>query len=250
MESAIEVGSNFPEERGEEFLHTSRTFTKDAESWRGEEHSEQRSQKQEGDNFEESEEELRDFVEMCIEAFNEVDVDATELIGTEQLGVVLGELVDQEVIPPYNDEDLTILACDMDVEGNGFIPRREFLDVVLRWAKGYKMTADKHGKLSFTFLGPPPVDFTATELEEAFNLFDVKRTGAIEVPSSRSSLHHDLMLPAGESHPIRHEGGRRHGRHFPGSKEDDRSGSRRCAQREHLPGAVQVDPLLAAERRA
>uniref|UniRef100_A0A7S0HCV0 EF-hand domain-containing protein n=1 Tax=Hanusia phi TaxID=3032 RepID=A0A7S0HCV0_9CRYP len=188
MESAIEVGSNFPEERGEEFLHTSRTFTKDAESWRGEEHSEQRSQKQEGDNFEESEEELRDFVEMCIEAFNEVDVDATELIGTEQLGVVLGELVDQEVIPPYNDEDLTILACDMDVEGNGFIPRREFLDVVLRWAKGYKMTADKHGKLSFTFLGPPPVDFTATELEEAFNLFDVKRTGAIEASHIRSVM--------------------------------------------------------------
>lgn len=179
MNNAIEDGSNFPEDKGE---HTSTARpSQDGESFQ-EDHSEQRSQKPVDENFEESEEELRDFVEVCIEAFNEVDVDATELIGTEQLGVVLAELLDQEVIAPYNDEDLAILACDMDLEGNGFIPRREFLDVLLRWAKGYKMMADKHGKLSFTFLGPPPVDFTANELEEAFSLFDVKRTGEVEVP--------------------------------------------------------------------
>eukprot|EP00961_Rhodomonas_salina_P170384 2296905-Rhodomonas_salina.2 len=104
-------------------------------------------------------EELEALLEILVEAFNEVDVENTGVIATEQLGSVLDDLVEEGVISEYTEEELEMLANDMDMDRNGYIPLEEFKDVLVRRQQGY--------------------DFTEIELKEAFDVFDVNTKGEI-----------------------------------------------------------------------
>jgi len=112
--------------------------------------------------------ELEALLEILTEAFNEVDLENSGVISTEQLGIVLEGLVEEGVIDMYTDEELDMLANDMDVERNGFIPLEEFKDVLVRRQDGY--------------------DFTDMEIKEAFSVLDVSDSGTVSVKELRAVM--------------------------------------------------------------
>eukprot|EP00293_Proteomonas_sulcata_P018596 CAMPEP_0184295382 /NCGR_PEP_ID=MMETSP1049-20130417/6234_1 /TAXON_ID=77928 /ORGANISM="Proteomonas sulcata, Strain CCMP704" /LENGTH=259 /DNA_ID=CAMNT_0026603859 /DNA_START=256 /DNA_END=1035 /DNA_ORIENTATION=- len=113
-------------------------------------------------------EELETLLEILVEAFNEVDVENTGVISTEQLGTVMDGLVEEGVISEYTDEELEMLANDMDMDRNGYIPLEEFKDVLVRRQQGY--------------------DFTEIELKEAFEVFDVNSKNHIGARELRAVM--------------------------------------------------------------
>mmetsp|Transcript_26355 Transcript_26355/g.61067 ORF Transcript_26355/g.61067 Transcript_26355/m.61067 type:complete len:248 (+) Transcript_26355:69-812(+) len=112
--------------------------------------------------------ELEALLEILTEAFNEVDLENSGVISTEQLGTVMDGLAEEGVIDDYTDEELEMLANDMDVERNGYIPLEEFKDVLVRRQDGY--------------------DFTEVEIKEAFSVLDVSDTNTVSAKELRAVM--------------------------------------------------------------